>query len=124
MIFQGDKYLDAVERLKELSKQNQILSKELTASQRELDEETTKMENQMQAIEKKSNEMKKTIAQQDIVIAYLKAENARITGDQKLYLKRTDMLRNMKLLNDALESKKISEEKHTVRMRKNSSICK
>lgn len=113
-----------MERLKELSKQNQILSKELTASQRELDEETTKMENQMQAIEKKSNEMKKTIAQQDIVIAYLKAENARITGDQKLYLKRTDMLRNMKLLNDALESKKISEEKHTVRMRKNSSICK
>ena len=106
-----------MERNRELTKQNQILNRELTSLQKETQEETTRKEDQIQEMEKTSREQKKTMEQQGAIIENLKAENARIIGDQKMYLKKSDMLRNIKLLNDALELKKLSKEKHMVRIK-------
>ena len=104
-----------VERNKELTRQNQILNREVTFMAKELQEETNAKKNQREEMEKANGEMKKKIEQQASVIATLESENSRILNEKKLHLKKSDMMRNIKLLNDALAAKKLPEEKHMVR---------
>ena len=104
-----------VERNKELTRQNQILNREVTFMAKELQEETNAKKIQREEMEKASGEMKKKIELQASVIATLESENSRILNEKKLHLKKSDMMRNIKLLNDALAAKKLPEEKHMVR---------
>ena len=104
-----------VERNKELTRQNQILNREVTFMAKELQEETNAKKIQREEMEKANGEMKKKIEQQASVIATLESENSRILNEKKLHLKKSDMMRNIKLLNDALAAKKLPEEKHMVR---------
>lgn len=104
-----------MERNKELTRQNQILNRELTFIAKELQDETNAKKTQREEMEKAKSEMKKKIEQQASVIATLESENSRILSEKKLHLKKSDMMRNIKLLNDALAAKKLPEEKHTVR---------
>ena len=104
-----------VERNKELTRQNQILNRELTYIAKELQDETNAKRTQQEEMEKTNSEMKKKIEQQASVIATLESENSRILKEKKLHLKRSDMMRNVKLLNDALAAKKLPQEKHMVR---------
>ena len=104
-----------VERNKELTRQNQILNREVTFMAKELQEETNAKKIQREEMEKASGEMKKKIELQASVIATLESENSRILNEKKLHLKKSDMIRNIKLLNDALAAKKLPEEKHMVR---------
>lgn len=105
-----------MERNKELSRQNSILNKELTFLAKELQDETKAKETQRQEMEKAASEMKKKLEEQAAIVASLKSENSRILSEQNLHIRRKDMIRNVKLLNDALAAKKIPEEKHMVRM--------
>ena len=82
---------------------------------KELQEETNAKKIQREEMEKANGEMKKKIEQQASVIATLESENSRILNEKKLHLKKSDMMRNIKLLNDALAAKKLPEEKHMVR---------
>ena len=102
------------ERNKELSRQNQILNRELTILQKETQEDSLRKENQINEMTKANRQLQRDLEEQEILIASLRAENTRILNDQKLFLKKSDMLRNIKLLNDAYTSKKISQEKHMV----------
>lgn len=104
-----------MERNKDLTRQNQILNREVTFLTKELQEETAAKETQKQEMEKAANEMKMTIQQQASNIVVLEAENSRILNEQKLHLKNSDMMRNIKLLNDAFAAKKIPNETHKVK---------
>ena len=104
-----------MERNKELARQNQILNKEVTYLAKELQDETNAKEMQRQEMEKENDEMKKKIEQQASIITTLEADNSRILKEQNLHLKKSDMIRNIKLLNDAFAAKKLTEQKHTVR---------
>ena len=102
------------ERNKELTRQNQVLNKEVTFLAKELHDESNAKETLRQEMEKVKIDMKKKIELQTSEIASLTSENSRILNEQKLHLKKSDMMRNVKLLNDALAAKKLSEEKHMV----------
>ena len=104
-----------MERNKELTRQNHILNREVTFLTKELQDETSAKETQRQEMEKANSEMKSKIGQQASIIATVEADNTRIVNEQKLHLKKSDMMRNIKLLNDALAAKKLPEEKHMVR---------
>lgn len=82
---------------------------------KELQDETNAKRTQREEMEKTNSEMKKKIEQQASVIATLESANSRILKEKKLHLKRSDMMRNVKLLNDALAAKKLPQEKHMVR---------
>ena len=82
---------------------------------KELQDETNAKRTQREEMEKTNSEMKKKIEQQSSVIATLESENSRILKEKKLHLKKSDMMRNVKLLNDALAAKKLPQEKHMVR---------
>ncbi len=103
------------ERNKELTRQNQILNRQVTLLEKDLQDETSAKETQRQEMTKANIEMNRKIEQQASIIATLEAENSRIMNEKKLHMKKSDMMRNIKLLNDALAAKKIPEEKHMVR---------
>ncbi len=103
------------ERNKELTRQNQILNRQVTLLEKDLQDETSAKETQRQEMTKANIEMNRKIEQQASIIATLEAENSRIMNEKKLHMKKSDMMRNIKLLNDALAAKKIPEETHMVR---------
>ena len=103
------------ERNKELTRQNQILNRQVTLLEKDLQDETSAKETQRQEMTKANIEMNRKIEQQASIIATLEAENSRIMNEKKLHMKKSDMMRNIKLLNDALAARKIPEEKHMVR---------
>ena len=114
-MLQEDRFADMAERNRELTRQNQTLNRELTILHKEMQDEAGKKENQIHEMGKANRELQKNLEEQEMVIINLRAENTRIINEQKMHLKKSDMLSKIKLLNDAYASKKITKEKHMVR---------
>lgn len=104
-----------MERNKELVRENQMLSKEVFHLTKEVSDAIMEKTNQKGAIEKIIREGKEKEKQQEVMISSLKAENTRLVNETNMYLKNSDMVRNIKLLNDAYAAKKITEGTHAVR---------